>query len=58
MVNNRGFIIHKLRYEKGCRHDYDVFKEDHPSNPEKVVNVRCCITSSPQIIFIHFIQFF
>ena len=30
MVNNRGFIIHKLRYKKGRRHDYDIYKENHP----------------------------
>ncbi|HXT83062.1 MAG TPA: transposase family protein [Verrucomicrobiae bacterium] len=39
MVNNRGFIIHKLRYKKGRRHDYDVYKKNHPSTPKKVVNV-------------------
>ena len=39
MVNNRGFIIHKLRYKKGRRHDYDIYKENHPSTPKKFVNV-------------------
>jgi hypothetical protein len=39
MVNNHGFIIHKLRYEKRRRHDYDIYKENHPSNPKKVVNI-------------------
>ncbi len=39
MVNNQGIIIHKLRYKKGRRHDYDIYKENHPSNPKKVVNV-------------------
>ena len=39
MVNNRGFIPHKLRYKKGRRHDYDSYKENHPSTPKKVVNV-------------------
>ena len=24
MVNNRDFILHKLRYKKGRRHDYDI----------------------------------
>ena len=24
MVNNRGFILHKLRYKKGRRHDYNI----------------------------------
>ncbi len=38
MVNNRGlsFII---RYKKGRRHDYDIYKENYPSTPKKVVNV-------------------
>ncbi|HEY6536701.1 MAG TPA: transposase family protein [Candidatus Nitrosocosmicus sp.] len=39
MVNNRGFILHKLRYKKGRRHDYDIYKENHPITPKKVVNV-------------------
>src|SRR6185437_10899801 len=39
MVNNRGFILHKLRYKKGRRHDYDVYKESHPSTPKDVLKV-------------------
>ncbi len=39
MVNNRGFIIHKTRYKNGRRHNYDIYKENHSSNPKKVVNV-------------------
>ena len=39
MVNNRGFIIHKLGYKKGRRHDYDIYKKDHPITPKDVVNV-------------------
>jgi len=39
MVNNRGFIIHKLDYKKGKRHDYDIYKENHPATPKQVVNV-------------------
>jgi hypothetical protein len=27
MVNNRGFIIHKVGYKKGSRHDYDIYKD-------------------------------
>ncbi|HXT84882.1 MAG TPA: transposase family protein [Verrucomicrobiae bacterium] len=38
-VNNRGFIIHKLRHKKGKRHDYDIYKENHPINLKQVVNV-------------------
>jgi len=40
MVNNRGFIIHKANHhKKGKRHDYDVYKKDHPVTPKQVVNV-------------------
>ena len=35
MVNNQGFIIHKLRYKKGRKHDYDIYKKNDPSTPEK-----------------------
>jgi len=39
MVNNQGFIIHKLRYKKGRRHDYDIYKENHPVISKQVVTV-------------------
>ena len=39
MVNDQGFIIHKLRYKKGRKHDYDVYKKNHPITPGKVVTV-------------------
>ena len=39
LVNNRGFIIHKTRYKKGRRHDYDSYKENHPVTPKEVLNV-------------------
>ena len=39
MVNNRGFIIHKSSKKKGKRHDYDIYKENHPATPKQVVNV-------------------
>jgi len=39
MVNNRGFIIHKIGYKKGRRHDYDIYKENHPVTPKQIVNV-------------------
>ena len=39
MVNNPGLIIHKTRYKKGRRHDYDIYKKDHPSTPKEVVNI-------------------
>ena len=39
MVNNRGFIIHKSNHKKGHRHDYDIYKKNHPVTPKEVVNV-------------------
>ena len=39
MVNNRGYILHKANHKKGRRHDYDVYKKNHPVTPPKVVNV-------------------
>jgi len=39
MVNNLGIIIHKLNHKKGRRHDCDIYKENHPITPKKVVNV-------------------
>ena len=39
MVNNHGIIIHKLGHKKGCRHDYDIYKNNHPITPKDVVNV-------------------
>ena len=39
MVNNRGFILHKVNHKKGRRHDYDIYKNNHPVTPKQVVNV-------------------
>jgi DDE superfamily endonuclease len=39
MVNNRGYIIHKIDYKKGRSHDYDIYKRNHPVTPKQVVNV-------------------
>ncbi len=39
MVNNRGLIIHKTKHKKGKRHDYDIYKKNHPVTPEQVVSV-------------------
>ncbi|MER5176636.1 MAG: transposase family protein [Candidatus Nitrosocosmicus sp.] len=39
MVNNRGYILHKANHKKGRRHDYDVYKKNHPVTPPQVVNV-------------------
>jgi DDE superfamily endonuclease len=40
MTNNRGFVIHKANHHKnGKRHDYDVYKKNHPVTPKQVVTV-------------------
>src|SRR4051794_20693682 len=39
MVNNHGLIVHKTPHKKGKRHDYDIYKENHPVTPKQVVNV-------------------
>ena len=39
MVNNHGLIIHKTKHKKGKRHDYDIYKKNHPVTPKQVVNV-------------------
>ncbi len=38
-VNNRGYILHKVGYKKGRKHDYDVYKKNHPVIPKQVVTV-------------------
>ncbi len=38
-VNNRGYILHKIRYKKGKKHDYDIYKNNHPVIPKEVVTV-------------------
>lgn len=39
VVNNLGIIIHKTSHKKGRRHDYDIYKKNHPLVPKQVVNV-------------------
>ncbi len=40
VVNNQGYIVHKLGHKKGRRHDYDIYKRNHPIViPKEVVNV-------------------
>jgi hypothetical protein len=39
LVNNQDLIIHKTGYKKGHRHDYDIYKKNHPLVPREVVNV-------------------
>jgi hypothetical protein len=38
-VNKDGYILHKVVYKKGRRHDYDINKENPPVIPKKVVTV-------------------
>ena len=39
MVNNHGYILHKIAHKNGKRHDYDVYKENHPVTPKQVVTI-------------------
>jgi hypothetical protein len=39
MVNNQGIILHKLRYKKERKHDYDIYKRNHSITPKDVLNV-------------------
>ena len=38
-VNNHGYILHKVGYKKGRKHDYDVYKKNHPIIPKEVITV-------------------
>ena len=38
MVNNHGYIIHKTNHKRGCRRDYNIYKNNHPlSLPNKLL---------------------
>ncbi len=39
MVNNQGLITHKTKHKKGHRHDYAIYKKNHPVTPKQVVSV-------------------
>ena len=39
MVNKLGLILHKTTKKKGRRHDYDVYKNNHPVIHKQVVTV-------------------
>ncbi|MGN6623345.1 MAG: transposase family protein [Candidatus Nitrosocosmicus sp.] len=39
MVNEQGIILYRLAQKKGRRHDYNIYKKNHPVTPEKVVSV-------------------
>lgn len=39
MVNSEGTILHKTGHDRGRIHDYEVFKNKHPTTPPQVENV-------------------
>jgi hypothetical protein len=39
MVNSDGTILHKTGHERGRKHDYEIFKNNHPTTPLQVENV-------------------
>jgi hypothetical protein len=39
VVNKHGIILHKVDYKKGRKHDYALYKKNHPIVPNQVVNV-------------------
>ena len=39
MINHNGLIFHKTGYKKGRRHDYDIYKNNHPIIPKQVVTI-------------------
>ncbi len=38
-VNNYDYILHKIRYKKGRKHDYDIYKNNHPDISKQVIIV-------------------
>ena len=39
MVNSEGTILHKTGHDRGRIHDYEIFKNKHPTTPLQVENV-------------------
>ena len=39
MVNGEGTILHKTGHKRGRIHDYEIFKNKHPTTPPQVENV-------------------
>jgi hypothetical protein len=39
MVNTEGMILHRTGHKGGRKHDYDVYKHNHPITPSQVENV-------------------
>ena len=40
MVNTEGLILHKTGHRNGRKHDYDIYKHNHPTiTPSQVDNI-------------------
>ena len=39
MVNSDGTILHKTGHDHGRKHDYEIFKNNHPTTPLQVANL-------------------
>ena len=39
MVNSEGMILHKTGHDRGRIHDYEIFKNKHPTTPLQVENI-------------------
>lgn len=39
MVNTGGLILHKTGHRNGRKHDYDIYKRNHPVTPSQVDNI-------------------
>jgi DDE superfamily endonuclease/Helix-turn-helix of DDE superfamily endonuclease len=39
MVNTEGLILHKTGHRNGRKHDYDIYKHNHPITPSQVDNI-------------------
>ncbi|MGA9154724.1 MAG: transposase family protein, partial [Candidatus Nitrosopolaris sp.] len=39
MVNSDGTILHKTGHDQGRKHDYEIFKNKHPTPPLQVENI-------------------
>jgi hypothetical protein len=39
MVNTKDLILHKTEHRKGRKHDYDIYKHNHPVTPPQVENI-------------------
>ena len=40
MVNSDGTILHKTGHDHGRKHDYEIFKNNHPTTPLQVAHLR------------------